>query len=120
MTFNPERWLENKDLVKYQVAFSKGRRSCLGQKYVNSVCVIYSLSTTFLNYLIFSSIFTHDTFRSLAYAELRLFLATLFRRFDMELFETSIRNARVVEDYFIGCAVADSKGIRVRVTGLRK
>ncbi|EXJ64851.1 hypothetical protein A1O7_01190 [Cladophialophora yegresii CBS 114405] len=28
--FDPERWLGNKELRKYQVAFSKGRRACLG------------------------------------------------------------------------------------------
>lgn len=30
--FKPERWLNNKALQKYQVTFSKGRRSCLGMK----------------------------------------------------------------------------------------
>ena len=30
--YKPERWLDNKALQRYQVAFSKGRRSCLGMK----------------------------------------------------------------------------------------
>jgi cytochrome P450 len=30
--FDPERWLGNKELRKYQVAFSKGKRACLGIK----------------------------------------------------------------------------------------
>ncbi|KIW72614.1 hypothetical protein PV04_00796 [Phialophora macrospora] len=28
--FDPERWIGNKELRKYQVAFSKGKRACLG------------------------------------------------------------------------------------------
>jgi cytochrome P450 len=31
-TFKPERWLNNKELQKYQVTFGKGRRGCLGKK----------------------------------------------------------------------------------------
>ena len=30
--YKPERWLNDRALQKYQVAFSKGRRSCLGMK----------------------------------------------------------------------------------------
>ncbi|KAJ9602459.1 hypothetical protein H2200_013002 [Cladophialophora chaetospira] len=30
MTFNPERWVGNKELRRYQVTFGKGRRACLG------------------------------------------------------------------------------------------
>lgn len=29
-TYNPDRWLENKDLTKYLVSFSRGPRSCYG------------------------------------------------------------------------------------------
>ena len=30
--FKPERWLDKKELQKYQVTFGKGRRACLGKK----------------------------------------------------------------------------------------
>ncbi len=30
--FKPERWLDNKELQKYQVTFGKGRRACMGKK----------------------------------------------------------------------------------------
>ena len=35
--FKPERWLGNagKELQKYAVTFGKGRRACLGKKYVS-------------------------------------------------------------------------------------
>lgn len=31
-TFKPERWLNNKELLKYAVTFGRGRRGCLGKK----------------------------------------------------------------------------------------
>lgn len=53
---------------------------------------------------------------NLAYAELYLVLSSLFRRFDMELFETSFeRDVHMVRDGFVGETVPESPGIRVKV-----
>ncbi|TKA72784.1 hypothetical protein B0A49_03538 [Cryomyces minteri] len=57
MAFSPERWLEDPELEKWLVPFSKGPRMCLG---IN-----------------------------LAWAELRLKFAHVFRNFDMELDSSS-------------------------------
>jgi len=86
--FKPSRWLASEESGpipegQYQVAFSKGRRQCIG---IN-----------------------------LAYAELRFAIATIFRRFELELFDTSKADVEIVHDYFVGMPLMTSKGIRVRV-----
>lgn len=50
---------------------------------------------------------------NLATAEIYLTLATVFRRFDLELFETTARDAEIAHDFFIPHGHADSKGVRV-------
>jgi cytochrome P450 len=50
---------------------------------------------------------------NLANAEIYLTLATVFRRFDMELYDTTARDAEVAHDFFIPHGHADSKGVRV-------
>lgn len=45
-----------------------------------------------------------------------LTLATLVRRFDMELFETTIEDVTMVHDFFVAIPRLDSKGVRVNVT----
>jgi cytochrome P450 len=84
-SFSPERWLfdDGRRLEKYQVAFSKGSRQCLG---IN-----------------------------LAYAEMFLTMATLWSRFDFELFETTLDDVRMKHDFFTAFPSDDSKGIRVKV-----
>lgn len=52
---------------------------------------------------------------NLAYAELRFAIATIFRRFELELFETSDVDTKIIHDYFLGMPSMTSKGIRVRV-----
>lgn len=53
---------------------------------------------------------------SLAYAEMYLTIGTLFRQFNLELFETvRERDVDVVGDYFIGMSDDNSPGIRARV-----
>ena len=54
---------------------------------------------------------------SLAYAELYLTLANLIRRFDFELFETTIEDVEPVCDAFMPMPKIDSKGVRVFVQG---
>ena len=91
--FKPERWLTinpktgemkpNREMMKYNVAFGKGRRACLG--------------------------------KTLAYAELYFAIAVIFRRFELELYETGERDVRTVHDYFLGVVEEGSKGVRVRI-----
>ena len=50
---------------------------------------------------------------NLATAEIYLTLATVIRRFDIELYETTARDAEVVHDFFIPHGHADSKGVRI-------
>jgi cytochrome P450 len=52
---------------------------------------------------------------NLAYAELFLALGYIFRRFDMELFETGIEDVRFVRDGFMPMPYQGSKGIRVKI-----
>jgi hypothetical protein len=55
---------------------------------------------------------------SLAYAELYLTLATVLRRFEMENFETTLDDAILERDYYVGGPRRlDSQGIRAIVTG---
>lgn len=50
---------------------------------------------------------------NLAIAEIYITVATVFRRFDMELFETTRRDADVAHDYFVPLGPKDSKGVRI-------
>lgn len=52
---------------------------------------------------------------NLATAELHCALATLFRRYDFELFETDESDVKVAHDFFLPSAKLDSKGVRVTV-----
>ncbi|KAM0274967.1 hypothetical protein ACHAQH_007697 [Verticillium albo-atrum] len=81
--FKPGRWLDNKGLQRYQVAFSKRRRACLG---IN-----------------------------LAVAELQIGLATLFRRFELQLLGNTARDVEVVRDVFMGYEDVNAKPLRVCV-----
>ncbi|KAL4903833.1 hypothetical protein BDW74DRAFT_168695 [Aspergillus multicolor] len=57
---------------------------------------------------------------NLAYAEITLVLARLFRRFEMELYETSRRDVDCARDLVGMEVVRGSKGVRVRVVGTRE
>jgi len=50
---------------------------------------------------------------NLANAEIYLTLATVFRRFNVELYETTARDAEVAHDFFVPHPHADSKGVRI-------
>jgi len=52
---------------------------------------------------------------NLAYAEIYLTLAAVFRRFDLELFETTREDVDIVHDFLHPSARLDSKGVRVLV-----
>jgi hypothetical protein len=54
---------------------------------------------------------------SLALTELYIVIACLFRRFDLELYDTiRERDIDIVRDCFIGEPSPQSKGVRVKVT----
>lgn len=50
---------------------------------------------------------------NLATAEIYLTLRTVFRRFDMQLYETTERDAEIAHDFFIPGSHPDSKGVRI-------
>ena len=52
---------------------------------------------------------------NLAYAELFLAFAGVFRRFDFELFDTTVDDVKLVRDKLVPAAAVESKGIRVIV-----
>ena len=50
---------------------------------------------------------------SLAYAELYMALATVFRRFSFELYETDISDVTLAHDFFLPSPKLSSRGVRV-------
>ncbi|KIX09391.1 uncharacterized protein Z518_00470 [Rhinocladiella mackenziei CBS 650.93] len=57
---------------------------------------------------------------NLATAEIHLGLATLFRKYDFELFETDVSDVKLAHDFFLPSARLDSKGVRVTVKEAEK
>ena len=51
----------------------------------------------------------------LAHAEMHMLLATLFRRYDFEIYETDESDVRIEHDFFLPSPRLDSKGVRVKV-----
>ena len=105
-SFIPERWLDNpktKDgvnLNRYFVSFGKGARSCLGIKYVLNTMPV--------------EVDANLGHSSLAYAELYLALATVFRRFTFELYDTDFSDIELAHDFFLPSPKLDSNGLRVK------
>jgi cytochrome P450 len=56
---------------------------------------------------------------NLAYAELYMTLAAVFRRFELQLFETTRADVEMVHDFIAGTPRLDSKGMRVIVVRKR-
>lgn len=55
-----------------------------------------------------------------AWAEMVIAFATIIRRFDLELYDTTReRDVDYVGDFFLGAHHPESPGIRVKVVGLR-
>ena len=52
---------------------------------------------------------------NLANAELHLATATLFRRFDFRLYDTTAQDVTITWDAFVGQFPLESKGVRVKV-----
>jgi cytochrome P450 len=55
---------------------------------------------------------------NLAQVEMYLTLATLFRKFDMELFETDRSDVELAHEFFLPISRLDSKGVRILVKGV--
>jgi len=55
---------------------------------------------------------------SLAYAEMYLAMATVFRRFQFELYETDESDIVLAHVFFIPAPKEDSKGVRVKVVSV--
>ena len=52
---------------------------------------------------------------SLAYMEAYIALASVMRRFSLELYQTDSSDVEVAHDFFLPCPKLDSKGVRVKV-----
>ena len=52
---------------------------------------------------------------NLAYAEIYITLAAVFRRFDLELYETTREDVDCVHDYYNPASRKGSKGVRIVV-----
>ena len=102
LVFRPERWLVNEttELEKNMISFSRGSRNCLGMKYVYSFLhkefYVASISVYNRSRLL---LLTEVYIFSLAYAELNLVLAHLFRRFDLELYQTTSKEVEWKDCY---------------------
>ena len=57
---------------------------------------------------------------SLAYAELYITIANFVRRFDMDLYETTIENIRSVREYGLGYPKDGSFSVRAKITNVVK
>ncbi|MCJ1391701.1 hypothetical protein MMC18_004566 [Xylographa bjoerkii] len=95
--FRPERWLKDGDIAtKGSTAAGNLEKYLLPWGKGTRICLGMNL----------------------AYAELYLTLAAVFRRFDMELYETTEEDVKVVHDFIFGAPRLDSKGVRVVVKNL--
>lgn len=88
-TFNPDRWLvpNSKELDKFLVSFSTGSRQCLGSKYVKILSVLEDKKKTNCNA------------SSLAWAELYMVFARVFRKFELKLHEHEGTGIQIVEHW---------------------
>lgn len=59
-------------------------------------------------------------FYSLAWTEIFVAAGTILRKFDLELYETDISDVLLAHDFFLPSPKLDSKGVRIKVTGLEK
>lgn len=93
--FRPERWLEDPGLEKYQVAFSRGTRSCLGKE-----LAYVELRLCFANlFMMYGSTSVSDE------GDDGL----------LELIETDYEDIRVVGDGVVPRVREGTKGVRIRV-----
>lgn len=89
--FNPSRWLDNP-------------RGPDGQKFLSRYMVSFAKGNRMCLGM------------HLAYAEIYLALATVFRRFEMRLWETERADVECVSDMFVPHPRKGSKGVRVIIS----
>lgn len=92
--FNPDRWL-----TTVKVASAPGRE----EKTLDRFFVPFSKGTRWC------------LGQHLAWAQFYIGLATLFRRVDLELFETGPEAIRAAREYFVPLPSPETKGVRVTV-----
>jgi len=93
--FRPERWIEDPGLIKYQVAFSKGSRACLGKHL--ALAEMYLL--------------LRGLFSSYGSQEVRMPGDHGY----LELYETDKSDIECAVDAFLPLPKVGSKGVRCRV-----
>ena len=93
--FKPERWIENPGLEKYQFAFSKGTRQCLG----------LNLAMAEINLMLASIFRTYGSTGFSAEGDIGRF----------ELFETDVSDIECVGDGGVPFIKKDTKGVRFRI-----
>ena len=53
----------------------------------------------------------------MAHAELYPTIARMFRKYELELFETTIEDIKMAHDFFAPVPRLDSKGVRISIVG---
>ena len=101
--FRPERWIENPELNKYLVAFSKGSRQCLG------INLAYAEM-----YLVLSAVFRRHGSTE-ANTNGTKGLNALRDEGLLELIDPHEREVKIEADGFIPLRSTDAKGIKVRI-----
>ena len=121
LNFNPYRWIDDESsservrMEKYFHPFGKGSRICLGMKYVPFLEIrrLYPCCEDMIRAKL--KIFRLTKF-SLAYCEMYLAIANVFRKFRFELFETTADDVKIISNALVGHPSTKSKGIRGKVT----
>jgi hypothetical protein len=54
----------------------------------------------------------------MAYMEITVALATFFRRFRCQLYETDVSDVELKHDFGVPCPKLDTKGVRVKIIGV--
>lgn len=95
-TFSPERYLANPGLTRYQLAFSKGTRQCIGMNlaFTELQCIIAGI---FRRYDVYDSSNNRQSGPTL------------------ELFETSREDVDMAYDFVTTAVKLESKGVKVIV-----
>ncbi|KAL8745471.1 MAG: hypothetical protein Q9190_002381 [Brigantiaea leucoxantha] len=104
-SFNPDRWLNNPKVVplKPATATTNTSHNVKESKPLTRYLVSFSKGTRMCLGM------------NLAWAELYIGLANVFRRVDMELWETGRGDVELRRDYFLPLAEVGSRGVRVKV-----
>ncbi|KAJ9638412.1 hypothetical protein H2199_007100 [Coniosporium tulheliwenetii] len=116
----PADWLQLENLPYLKACIREGIRLSYGVSARNPR--LHNKPTIYKDWVIpartpvsMTIIDVHHDEEFLAYAELGLALATVFRRFSFDLYETDITDVELAHDFFLPSQKLDSKGVRVKV-----